>query len=204
MKSYSKICWVFAVLLILGVASLGEAAVYYYTTTEQPLVASEVVKSAAEFNVMPIDFGAIVPADLGYSNIEEWKTDMEPVPKAFADAFPILLKEANVGNKKVVFIKRDEKVNKGIIVDVAVTKIILNWSFIRPNPDEFICKITFTNAADGQKIYSGVVNVNSRSGNPYAQVFGGGFSSRLQSAAYNIAWVLSKIMINGKVEPADY
>jgi hypothetical protein len=203
MKWFSKIYWVFVVLLICGAAPPGEAAVYY-TTMEQPSGVSEVIKAGAEFSVMPIDFSAIVPSDLGYTNAEEWKTDCKDIPKAFADSFPLLFKEAKIENKKVTFIKRDEKANKGIIVDVVVTKIILNWSFMRANPDEFICKITFTNAANGQNVYSGTVNVNSRSGNPYMQVFGGGFSSRLQSAAYNIAWVISKIMVNGKIEPADY
>jgi len=31
-----------------------------------------------------------------------------------------------------------------------------------------------------------------------------GFSGRLQTAAYNIAWVLTKIMTQGKIGPADY
>jgi hypothetical protein len=115
-----------------------------------------------------------------------------------------LLKEANISNKKVTIVKRDEKISKGIIVEVAVTKIILNWSYMTGRPDEFICKVTFTNAADGQQLFSGTVNVNSRSGNPYAQAWGASFSNRLQTAAYNIAWVLTKVMVAGKVEPADY
>ena len=101
-------------------------------------------------------------------------------------------------------VKRDEKIAKGIIVEVAVTKIILNWSYMTGRPDEFICKITFSNAADGQKLFSGTVNVNSWSGNPYAQAWGASFSNRLQSAVYNIAWVMTKIMVEGKIEPADY
>jgi hypothetical protein len=30
------------------------------------------------------------------------------------------------------------------------------------------------------------------------------FSNRLQQAAYNIAWVLTKIMAQGKIDPAIY
>ena len=203
MKSYVKIVSVWIGLLIWSPAATCGAAAYY-STMEQPANASEQIKAANEFSVRPIDFSAINSKDLGYTNSEEWIADNKDVPKAFADAFPILLKEAKIENKKVTMLKKDEGVSKGIIVEAAVTKIILNWNAWRAQPDEFICKIAFINAASGQKIFSGMVNVNSRSGNPYAQVWGGSFSLRLQAAAYNTAWVLTKIMTQGKVEPADY
>lgn len=203
MKTYHKIFSVLAGFLMWSIAtSCGAAG--YYSTMEQPTSASEAIKAGTEFNIKAIDFSAINPRDLGYTNSAEWDADSKEVPRAFAEAFPVLLKEANIENKKVTMIKGEEKVSGGIIVEVAVTKIILNWSFMTARPDEFICKITFTNAADGQKLFSGVVNVNSRSGNPYAQVWGAGFSNRLQTAAYNIAWVLTKIMVQGKIDPVDY
>lgn len=203
MKNYHKICSIFAGILLWGIAASCSAAAYY-ATMEQPAAAIEPIKTNTEFNVRPIDFSAINPKDLGYSTPEEWTADGKDVPQAFADAFPILLKEAKIEGKKVVMIKRDEPVNKGIIVEATVTKIILNWSFMRANPDEFICNVTFTNAADGQKLFSGIVNVNSRSGNPFAQAWGNSFSNRLKTAAYNIAWVVTKIMAQGKIEPANY
>ena len=202
MKNSHKIVAVLAGLLLWSIAA-SCGAVGYYTTLEQS-AGSEMIKSAGEFSVSPIDFSAINPKDLGYTTNEEWKTDNAGVPGAFADAFPVLLKEANISSKKVAMVKRDEKVSKGIIVEVAVTKIILNWSYMTARPDEFVCKVTFTSAANGQKLFSGIVNVNSRSGNPYAQAWGASFSNRLQAAAHNIAWVLTKVMVEGKIEPADY
>ncbi len=203
MKHYHKIFSLLAGLLIWGIAtSCGAAG--YYTTIEQTSTAPELIKAGAEFNVKNLDFSAINPKDLGYANSGEWDADSKAIPKAFAEAFPVLLKEANIENKKVSVITGSEKFNKGIIVEVAVTQIILKWSFMMARPDEFICKITFTNAADGQKLFSGIVNVNSRSGNPYAQAWGSSFSNRLQTASYNIAWVLTKIMVQGKIDPADY
>ncbi len=203
MKKYRRIFSWFTGLLVWGLAtSCGATA--YYTTMEQPSAASEQIKSAAEFTIKPIDFSSINPKDLGYATSEEWAADSKAIPKAFADAFPVLLKEANIENKKVAVMTGKEKVNRGIIVEVAVTQIILKWNFMMARPDEFICKVTFTNAADGKKLFSGMVNVNSRAGNPYAQVWGAGFSARLNTAAYNIAWVLTKIMVQGKIEPADY
>jgi hypothetical protein len=203
MKNKKKIFSVFAGLLVWGIASSCGAATYY-ATIEQPSGASELIKSSTEFNVKPIDFAAISPKDLGYTTTEEWKVDSKPVPQAFADAFPVLLKEANIENKKVKIINQDERVSKGIVVDVAVKSIILKWNAFAAQPDEFLCNVNFTDAATGQKLFSGVVNVNSRSGNPYAQAWGASFSNRLQQAAYNIAWVLTKIMAQGKIDPAVY
>lgn len=203
MKKYYKIFSLLAGLLVWGIAASCEAVVYY-TTMEQPSAPSEKLKAASDFNIKPIDFSAINPKDLGYPNTEEWLADIKEIPKSFADAFPVLLKEANIENKNIVMVEKGKKVSRGIIVEVAVTRIIQNWSFMMARPDEFICKITFTSAAGGQKLFSGIVNVNSRAGNPYAQVWGAGFSARLNTAAYNIAWVLTKIMVQGKIEPADY
>jgi hypothetical protein len=203
MKSNKKIFSVFAGLLVWGIASSCGAAAYY-ATIEQPSAASEAIKSAAEFNVKPIDFSAINPKDLGYTTTEEWKADSKPVPQAFTDAFPVLLKEANIDNKKVKIINQDERISKGIVVDVAVKSIILKWNAFAAQPDEFLCNVNFTDAATGQKLFSTIVNVNSRSGNPYAQAWGASFSNRLQQAAYNIAWVLTKIIVQGKIDPAVY
>jgi hypothetical protein len=203
MKKYSKLLSLFAGLLILGFASNCNAAAYY-NTIEQSANPSEQIKSATEFKVKPLDFSAINPKDLGYNNTEEWKTDSKDVPKAFADSFPILLKEAGITNKQVIIIKPGEQVSKGIIVDVAVQKINLKWNYFSGQPDEYICNLSFTDSTSGQKLFSAIVNINGRAGNPYAQAWGMSFSGRLQTAAYNIAWVLTKIMTQGKIEPADY
>lgn len=203
MKSNKKIFSAFAGLLLWGIATSCSAA-GYYETMQQPPGESAAVKAASEFKIKPIDFSSIKPADLGYSKTEEWKTDLEPVPQAFAEAFPILLKEANISNKKITMLKKDEQVSSGIIVDVAVKKIILKYNYFTAQPDELICSLSFTDAASGQKLFSGEVNVNSRSGNPWAQAYKASFSNRLQSAAYNIAWVLTKIMTLGKIDPPVY
>jgi hypothetical protein len=203
MKTYLKAVSVFIGIFILFFATPAKAA-RYYTTIEQPQAASDQIKAATEFSVLPIDYSAIDPKELGYTNNEEWNADKNAVPPVFADAFPFLLKEANISNKKVSMIKNTDKINKGIIAEVAVTKISLNWNAWTGRPDEYVCKITFTNAANGQKLYTGVVNINSLAGNPYAQGWGNSFGRRMQAAAFNMAWVLTKIMTEGKVEPADY
>ena len=202
MKSYFKIISVFIGVYILFCASLANAGVYY-KVMEQPQNACQKIKTSMEFSVLPIDFGAINAKDLGYAKNEEWDADKSSVSKAFADSFPILLKEAKVTNKTVAVIKSTDKPTNGIIAEIAVTKINLNWNAWTNSPDEYVCKITFTNAGDGQKLYSSVVNISSFSGNPFASAWGS-FSGRMQGAAYNMAWVLTKIMTDGKVEPPEH
>ena len=203
MKIYPKLVSLLAGIFIWGIAaSCGAAA--YYKTIEQSAGPSEQIKSAVEFKVRPLDFSAINPKDLGYNTVDEWKVDSKGVPKAFADSFPILLKEAGMESKKVISIKNDESVSKGIVVDVAVKKILVKWNYFSGQPDEYVCNVSFTDTASGQKLFTAIINVNSRAGNPYAQAWGMGFSGRLQTAAYNIAWVLTKIMIQGKIDPVDY
>lgn len=176
----------------------------YYTTVEQPSTISEAIRSAKEFKVRPLNLSAINPSDLGYKNDQEWKDDIKDVPQAFADAFPVLLNEAKVDNKKVTMIGRDQRVRSGIVVNVDVKQILLNWNAFSGQPDEYFCDIVFTNAATGQKLYKGTVSVNSRSGNPYAQAWGMSFGGRIKTAAYNAAWVLTRIMVQGRIDPEKY
>ena len=203
MRSYPKLVSFLAGFFMWGIAASCSAAAYY-NTIEQSANPSEQIKSATEFKVKPLDFSAINPIDLGYNTAEEWNTDSKDVPKAFADSFPILLKEASIENKKVIMIKRDNPDSKGIIVEVVVKKILVKWNYFSGQPDEYVCNVNFTDAASGQKLFTAIISVNSRAGNPYAQAWGMGFSGRLHTAAYNIAWVLTKIMTQGKIEPADY
>ncbi len=202
MKSYLKIISVVIGIYILLWTSLANAGAYY-KTEEQPQTVSTQIKSAMEFSVLPIDYSAINPKDLGYTNNADWDADKNQVPQAFTDSFPILLKEAN-SNKKVTVVKSTDKPATGIVAEVAVTKINLNWNYWTGRPDEYVCKITFTNVADGQKLYSGIFNISTFSGNPFTHAWGASFSGRMQSAAYNMAWVLTKIMTDGKVDPAEY
>lgn len=203
MKDYPKLVSWFAGLLIWSIATSGAAAVYYYTI-DQPEVSSEQIKSATEFKVKPIDFSAINSKDLDYNTAEEWNMDSKDVPKAFTDSFPILLKEAGMKSKKIIMIKREDSDSKGIVVDVVVKKIILKWNYFSGQPDEYICYVNFTDVVSGQKLFTAIINVNSRAVNPYAKTWGIGFGGRIQIAAYNIALVLTKIMTQGKIDPADY
>lgn len=200
MKNIFRIISVFFCILLCASSVYAGA---YYKTIEQPQTPSAEIKAATSFSVLPIDYSAINPKDLGYTNNADWDSDKNQVPQSFADSFPLLLKEAN-SSKKVAVIKSSDKPAQGIIAEVAVTKINLNWNYWTARPDEYECKVTFTNAADGKKLYSGIVNITTFSGNPFTQAWGGSFSGRMQSAAYNMAWVLTKIMAEGRLEPAEY
>jgi len=185
MKSYVKIVSVWIGLLIWSTAvTCGAAA--YYSTMEQPPDASEQIKAANEFSVRPLISARSIPK----TSATLTRRNGLPIIRMFQKHLRML--------SRFYWKKRKLRIKKLRCLQN------LNWNAWRAQPDEFICKIAFINAASGQKIFSGMVNVNSRSGNPYAQVWGGSFSLRLQAAAYNTAWVLTKIMTQGKVEPADY
>jgi predicted small lipoprotein YifL len=190
--------------LVSILAACGGMGAYYYTAVEQPPAVSDAIRSAGEFKVRPLNFSAVNPSDLGYKNTQEWRDDLKEVPQAFAEAFPILWKEANIDNKRVTMIGKDERVRSGIVVEADVKQINLKWNAFSNQPDEYIVAIAFTNAATGQKLYRGTVNVNSRSGNPYAQAWGMSFSGRIKTAAYNTAWVLTRIMVQGRIDPEKY
>jgi hypothetical protein len=202
MRNYFKIILIFIGVYFLFSTSWANAGIYY-KVAEQPQAACQKIKAGKEFSVMPIDFGAINAKDLGYAKNEDWDADKSSLPQALADSFPILLKEASVSNKTVAVIKNTDKPTNGIIAQVAVTKMNLNWNGWTNRPDEYICTITFTDAIDGQKLYSAIVSVSTFSGNPFASAWSG-FSGRMNAAAYNMAWILTKIMTDGKIEPPEH
>lgn len=205
MKLFQKIFMSAISLMVLFIA-FPCGADDYYTTIEQLSDSSAPIRTAIEFKVRPIDFSAINPSDLGYSNPEEWNNDLKDVPNAFAKAFPVLLKEAGIENKKFTLISKDERISQGVIVDVAVTKIILKSNIMYIQNDDFICNISFKNASDGRKLFSSIVNIQNRKRDvsAYAQGWTMRFSERLNSAAYNIAMVLTKIGVHGKIDPEKY
>ena len=215
MKNFKKIITLFiAILICVIILSCMNRTASYSSTMQQTLAEAAAIKTASEFKVKPIDFSAIKPLELGYGKTEEWIADLEPVPRAFADSFPAVLqelpKEEKIQSKKIIMIKKDETVTSGIIIDVSVKEIVLNWKYFRQKPDEFICDVSFTDADSGQKLFSGVVTVNSDRdagslyvggrGPKFAVGPGMSFSGRIQAAANNMAWVMTKVMTHGKID----
>jgi hypothetical protein len=222
MKNYAKIIFFVSAIVICGIISSCKTTDNYhrtiYRTNQQPAVASATIKDAAEFKVKPIDFSAINPTYLGYANANEWKADLESVPQAFADALLQLDEEAKTiasdtppPKYKVIMLKENEPISSGIIVSVIVKSITQKWTYGSKNPDEFLCNVTFTDASNKQVLFSSIVTVTSKQATLYIGgnrgLFpvgpGMSFSSRLKAAAYNMAQVLTTIMRQGKIEPAD-
>jgi hypothetical protein len=138
--------------------------------------------------------------------------------EAFADALLQLDEEAKTiasdtppPKYKVIMLKENEPTSSGIIVSVIVKSITQKWTYGGNHPDIFLCNVTFTNASNKQVLFSSIVNVTSKQATLYLGgnrgLFpvgpGMSFSSRLKAAAYNMAVVLTTIMRQGKIEPAD-
>jgi hypothetical protein len=177
-----------------------------YSTIKRPAIASEQIKSATEFYVRSLNFNSINPTDIGYNNQEEWENESKDIPKEFMDAFLVLLKKYDSINRKVTIINRDEGIKKGIIVDTVVIKIKRIRSIFSGAGVEFLCNINFSDTESGQKLFSGVANVTSYDYEKGAFPVWGGyrhFSYHLQTATFNVAFVLTKIMIDGNLQQCD-
>ncbi len=196
-----------------------------YKVINQTAAASGRIKNAAEFKVRDIDYSAINAKELGYSSDEEWKVEKKDIPKTFAESLSKLARKEGIENKKIIMLKHKETANDGIVIEVAVQRIMLNWNYAAQKPDVYLCDINFTDYRNGQKLFSGIVIITTigegemrvgsmrttHSGrfsagvsfsipvNPGMPGWEGSFNGRLHIAAYNMAWVITKIMLNGEI-----
>lgn len=202
-----------------------------YKLLKQTAGFTERIKAETEFRIRGIDYSAVNAKELGYATDEEWNVEKAGIPKTFTDACVKLLKEEGDTNKKIVMVGHDKNVADGIVVDIKVKRIILKWSFFDKKPDIYLCEIDFTDTRNGQKVFSGLVNITTldegkmsfyggNSGvygssggftvgvsgptfsipvNPGMPGWEGTFSGRLHIAAYNMAWIIAKIMVNGEI-----
>lgn len=183
-----------------------------YKIIEQTAGLVERIREAKEFKIRGINFSAVKANEIGYSNTEEWNATIADIPKTYADSCSKLLEESGAANKKMFFIKHDETISGGIAVDVAVKRIILNWNYHDKEPDVYLCDISLIDSRNGQKLFSSIVHINSLSPtrmpgkipvNLNMPNWEGTFSGRLHIAAYNMAWVITKIIIDGKIAPSE-
>jgi ankyrin repeat protein len=180
---------------------------------------AEQIRDTREFKIRDIDYSAVKADALGYSNAEDWNVEKADVPKTYAGSCSALLKEAGAANRKLLFIKHDETVHDGVVVEVAVKRIVLNWDYVDKKPDVYVCDISFTDSRSGRKLYSGLFYITSRSSkrigfgqgtgmgivavNPNMPDWEGTFTGRLHIAAYNMAWIVTKIMVDGKIDASE-
>lgn len=189
-----------ACLAALSTSACGYA---YYAARSQPQTASNAIEQADQFKVYPISVAAVDYQALGYDSEQQWRQEVAFLEKSWGEVFPELLEEEEL-EKKVTLIGADTAVADGITVRVAVERIQLNWNAFSNTPDQLWVQIVFQDAASGQTLYQGQVEVNNRSGNPYAQSYGMTMETRMYNAARNIAWAVVKIMQNGRLEPPEY
>jgi ankyrin repeat protein len=209
-----------------------------YRVIKQTAGLAERIKETTEFKIRDIDYSAVNAKELGYTTDEEWEVEKSGIPKTFADSFLKLLKEEGGVNKKIAMIKSNENINDGVVVDLAVKRIVLNWNYFGQKPDLYLCDINFTDSRNGQQLFSGEIIITTRDAgrmilnggggsmsgggsmhaggfggyagvgfgipvNPFMPGWEGTFSGRLHIAAYNMAWIVTKIIIDGKIDPTE-
>jgi hypothetical protein len=195
-------------LLFAGWAmlSLSACGFRYYQVVSQPTTPSGDIKNSQEFKVRPISYAKISYKDLGYDSEAKMKEEFVNFAPDFQSHFKDMWKTEGVPEKKVTMVGATDEVADGILVETQVDRIQLNWNMWSNNPDDFFVTVTFIDAAKKVPLYTGSFQVKNTSN---AAIWSGGwsnvtFGNRLNSAAYNIVWVLIKIMSKGVADPAQY
>jgi hypothetical protein len=186
---------------LAGLAALSGCGYRYYTVLSQPTSPAPAVQQAMTYKVRPLDLSRIRFTDLGYKDEATFRAEFAAVPAGYQGAFPRFAAELGLVSRQLQFVGAQDPVADGILIEVVVDKIQLNWNVWSGHPDQFFITITFTDKATNAVLYQGKVDINNRS---YG--FGGGwasmaFTNRMQYGAANIAWVVSLIMKHGMVNP---
>jgi hypothetical protein len=186
--------------------SLSACGFSYYKAISQPSAPSVNIKDSQEFKVRPLSYAKIQYKDLGYETEAKMKEEFVNFAPDFASHFKDMWKTEGVPEKKITMVGATDEVTSGILVETQVDRIQLNWNLWSNKPDDFFITVTFTDAAKKVPLYTGSFQVKNTSAS--AAWSGGwsnvGFGNRLNSAAYNIVWVLIKIMAKGVADPVEY
>lgn len=174
----------------------------YYKADSQPTSPSSDIKNSPEFKVRPISYAKVSYKDLGYESEAKMKEEFVNFAPDFVSNFNGMWKTEGVPEKKVTMVGATDEVTEGILVETEVDRIQLNWNAFSGTPDDFFVTITFTDAAKKAQLYTGKFQVkNSAWTLGWA---GMSFGNRLNYGAYNIDWLLVKIMSNGIATPTEY
>jgi hypothetical protein len=185
-------------LVMLSVSACGFG---YYKAMSQPAGPADQVKAATAFKVRPLKFAGISYTDLGYENEAQMKEEFATFASDFASHFKDMWQTEKVPPKAVAMVGAADPVADGILVEVVVDRIQLNWNMFSNVADDFFVTITFTDAAQKAQLFTGQYQVKNTA---FSQGFGQSMQGRLNNAAYNICWLLIKIMSYGVAMPAEY
>jgi hypothetical protein len=182
--------------------SLSACGFRYYQTVSQPANPSGDIKNSPEFKVRPISYAKVSYKDLGYETEAKMKEEFVNFGPDFSSHFKDMWKTEGVPEKKVTMVGATDEVTEGILVETEVDRIQLNWNAWSNKPDDFFVTITFTDAAKKAQLYTGKFQVKNTA---FSMGWSGvSFGNRLNNAAYNIVWVLIKIMSKGVADPVVY
>jgi hypothetical protein len=147
---------------LAGVAALSGCGPKYYTVIGQQMPPSPAVQQATAFKVRPLDLSRIRFTDLGFKDMAAFRTDFDPVPTAFQEAFGRFWAEVGIAPRNLQFVGAQDPVTEGILLEVSVDRIQLNWSIMSNRPDQFFVTITFTDMVTKTVLYRSQVDVNNR------------------------------------------
>ncbi len=191
-------------LLFAGWAmvALSACGFRYYKADIQPMSPSTDIKNSPEFKVRPLSYAKVSYKDLGYESEAKMKEEFVNFAPDFVSNFKDMWKTEGVPEKKITMVGATDEVTEGILVETEVDRIQLNWNAFSGTPDDFFVTITFTDAAKKAQLFTGKFQVKNTA---WTLGWAGmSFGNRLNYGAYNIVWLLVKIMSNGIATPAEY
>lgn len=191
-------------LLFAGWAmvALSACGFKYYKADIQPMSPSTDIKNSPEFKVRPLSYAKVSYKDLGYESEAKMKEEFVNFAPDFVSNFKDMWKTEGVPEKKITMVGATDEVTEGILVETEVDRIQLNWNAFSGTPDDFFVTITFTDAAKKAQLFTGKFQVKNTA---WTLGWAGmSFGNRLNYGAYNIVWLLVKIMSNGIATPAEY
>jgi hypothetical protein len=143
----------------------------------------------------------VTHTDLGYESQAQMNEEFADFNKSYTAHFKEAFEAEGVPVKKIVMVPAGEKPADGIVVKTVVDRIQLNWNAWSNQADDFFVTITFTDAASSKALFEGKFQVKNTA---FSTGFGTSMAGRLNNAAFNIDWLLAKIMSGGKAQPAQY
>jgi len=185
-------------LMMFSVSACGFG---YYRAISQPAGPSSQIQQATEYKVLPLDYSGIKFSDLGYESEAQMKEEFVDFNKDYEAHFAEAFKTEGVAPKKITMIGAGEKPTSGIVLKTVVDRIQLNWNAWSNQADDFYVTVTFTDAASGKALFEGKFQVKNTA---FSTAFGTSMAGRLNNAAFNLDWLLVKIMSGGKAQPEQY
>ncbi len=189
-----------ALLLTFGFSS-GCGTLYYYSTKVQETKDQAALQKAPVYYVKHISFDQI-PKPEDYESEQQWREEIDHLMPEYEEEVSAWAKEANLVGK-VIPLKKDQKADKGVLVEAEVKNIRREWSGFSGGFDYLTSDIRFTDVQSGEVLFTAEVETTSLRYGPIGWR-ANAFSGRLAFNTWNVVRAIFSAIQNGKIDPLQY